>query len=73
MTVNELIDALYCYNGNTEITILETKDNVTQWRSLEPSDFETIKCGDKRVMRLAPHIAWKIQESNPQNMDFYIG
>ena len=73
MTVNELIDALYCYNGTTEITILETKGNVTRWRPLEASDFETIQCGDKRVMRLAPHIAWKIDESNPKNLEFYIG
>lgn len=61
MTVNELIDALYCYDGKTEITILETKDNMTFWRPLEPSDFETIKCGDKRVMRLHSKIAWKIE------------
>lgn len=60
MTVNELIDALYCYDGNTEITILEKEGNVTKWRPLEQCDFETIKCGNKRVMRLHPKIAWQI-------------
>lgn len=60
MTVNDLIDALYCYAGDTEITIMETNGNVTEWRPLEPADFETIKCGDRRVMRLHPKIAYQI-------------
>lgn len=54
---------------NTEITILETKDNVTQWRPLEQKDFETIKSGNKRVMRLHPSIAYQI---NPE-VTFGIG
>lgn len=68
MTVTELIDALYCYNGNTEITILETNGNVTQWRPLEQRDFETIQAGDKRVMRLHPNIAYQIEVNPCQTM-----
>lgn len=70
MTVNELIDALYCYDGNTEITILDKKDNMIFWRSLEPKDFETIAAGSKRVMRLHPNIAYQI---NPDEIEFGIG
>lgn len=61
MTVNELIDSLYCYDGNTEITILEQKDNTIFWRPLEQKDFDTIQCGDKRVMRLHANIAYQIK------------
>lgn len=67
MTVNELIDALYCYDGNTEVTIIEHQGNVTRWRPIEQKDFETIPCGNKRVMRLHANIAYEIHpDQEPQ-------
>lgn len=71
MTVNDLIDLLYLYNGSDEITITEQKNNVSMWRPLTNRDLGEIKCGDKKIIRLAPNIQDKIDDSEPT--EFCIG